>query len=75
MKHEYFIHFSISSKERNEVSSPQTTYEMTCKIHDGEKLSIFCTTCDCLTCRECHLSGTHKSHQYKFSADILPVVT
>ena len=67
-----FTHFSVSSIDDNEKNIIKTTPNMTCKDHEGEKLSIFCTTCDTLTCRTCHLSGAHKSHQYKFTADILP---
>ena len=70
----FITHFSISSIDDNEKDVIKTTPNMTCKDHNGEKLSIFCTVCDILTCRTCHLSGAHKSHQYKFTADILPGV-
>ncbi|NXJ24091.1 TIF1B factor, partial [Dicrurus megarhynchus] len=33
-----------------------------CPEHPAEPLELFCSTCDTLTCRDCHL-GTHRDHQ------------
>ncbi|XP_017587091.1 PREDICTED: LOW QUALITY PROTEIN: transcription intermediary factor 1-beta [Corvus brachyrhynchos] len=33
-----------------------------CPVHPAEPLELFCSTCDTLTCRDCHL-GTHRDHQ------------
>ncbi len=40
-----------------------------CQFHTKEKLSLFCETCDILTCRDCQLSPTHKEHKYKYLKD------
>lgn len=34
-----------------------------------EKLSLFCETCDRLTCRDCQLLD-HRDHKYKFANEI-----
>ncbi|XP_015174099.1 PREDICTED: E3 ubiquitin-protein ligase TRIM33-like [Polistes dominula] len=40
-----------------------------CTIHSHEQLSLFCQTCDRLTCRDCQLSD-HRDHKYKFIHEI-----
>ncbi|XP_037945595.1 E3 ubiquitin-protein ligase TRIM33 isoform X2 [Teleopsis dalmanni] len=40
-----------------------------CNLHPQEKLSLFCETCDKLTCRDCQLSD-HRDHKYKFAHEI-----
>ncbi|XP_011140304.1 E3 ubiquitin-protein ligase TRIM33 [Harpegnathos saltator] len=40
-----------------------------CMIHSHEQLSLFCQTCDRLTCRDCQLSE-HRDHKYKFIHEI-----
>ncbi|KAG8303488.1 hypothetical protein J6590_007142 [Homalodisca vitripennis] len=40
-----------------------------CSVHRQEKLSLFCETCDRLTCRDCQLSD-HRDHKYKFINEI-----
>lgn len=40
-----------------------------CPIHIQEKLSLFCETCDRLTCRDCQLVD-HRDHKYKFANEI-----
>ncbi|XP_017849523.1 transcription intermediary factor 1-alpha isoform X2 [Drosophila busckii] len=40
-----------------------------CQLHSQEKLSLFCETCDKLTCRDCQLSD-HRDHKYKFAHEI-----
>ncbi|KYN01662.1 PREDICTED: E3 ubiquitin-protein ligase TRIM33 isoform X2 [Cyphomyrmex costatus] len=40
-----------------------------CTIHSHEQLSLFCQTCDRLTCRDCQLSE-HRDHKYKFIHEI-----
>ncbi|NWW72365.1 TIF1B factor, partial [Climacteris rufus] len=39
-----------------------------CPAHPAEPLVLFCSTCDTLTCRDCHLS-THRDHQSQFLED------
>ncbi|KAL0113294.1 hypothetical protein PUN28_012447 [Cardiocondyla obscurior] len=40
-----------------------------CTVHSHEQLSLFCQTCDRLTCRDCQLSE-HRDHKYKFIHEI-----
>ncbi|XP_046430107.1 E3 ubiquitin-protein ligase TRIM33 [Neodiprion fabricii] len=40
-----------------------------CTVHSHEQLSLFCQTCDRLTCRDCQLSD-HRDHKYKFIHEI-----
>ncbi|XP_055378936.1 E3 ubiquitin-protein ligase TRIM33 [Condylostylus longicornis] len=40
-----------------------------CSTHPQEKLSLFCETCDKLTCRDCQLAN-HRDHKYKFAHEI-----
>ncbi|XP_058823691.1 transcription intermediary factor 1-alpha isoform X2 [Topomyia yanbarensis] len=40
-----------------------------CHIHSQEKLSLYCETCDRLTCRDCQLED-HRDHKYKFANEI-----
>lgn len=40
-----------------------------CSTHTQEKLSLFCETCDKLTCRDCQLTD-HRDHKYKFAHEI-----
>lgn len=40
-----------------------------CHIHSQEKLSLYCETCDRLTCRDCQLVD-HRDHKYKFANEI-----
>lgn len=42
---------------------------MKCFIQFKEKLSLFCETCDKLTCRDCQLVD-HRDHKYKFANEI-----
>lgn len=46
-----------------------TTKSIMCPIHCQEKLSLFCETCDRLTCRDCQLVD-HRDHKYKFANEI-----
>lgn len=34
-----------------------------------ERLSLFCETCDRLTCRDCQLQH-HRDHKYQFSTEM-----
>ncbi|KFB40828.1 AGAP001328-PA-like protein [Anopheles sinensis] len=40
-----------------------------CEMHPQEKLSLYCETCDRLTCRDCQLVD-HRDHKYKFANEI-----
>ncbi|KAM7363168.1 tripartite motif-containing protein bonus isoform 6-T6 [Cochliomyia hominivorax] len=40
-----------------------------CVLHPQEKLSLYCETCEKLTCRDCQLSD-HRDHKYKFAHEI-----
>ena len=68
------INKSSTCSGADESLSTMKAPNRTCLDHDNESLSIFCRTCELLTCRKCQLSGTHKNHTYEFSADVLPDV-
>ena len=68
------INRSSTCNGADESPSTRKALNRTCRDHDNESLSIFCRTCELLTCRKCQLSGTHKNHTYEFSADVLPDV-
>lgn len=38
-------------------------------LYFQEKLSLFCNTCDKLTCRDCQLND-HREHKYKFANEM-----
>jgi len=42
-----------------------------CEKHKGEKLKLFCQTCDQLICRDCAITE-HREHKYEFVRDIYP---
>ncbi|XP_026673288.1 E3 ubiquitin-protein ligase TRIM33-like [Ceratina calcarata] len=52
--------------KKNEKKIPGYLF---CTIHSHEQLSLFCQTCDKLTCRDCQLSE-HRDHKYKFIHEI-----
>ncbi|CAD6224100.1 GSCOCG00005481001-RA-CDS [Cotesia congregata] len=68
-------------KPKNEVTTQSTSESqkknlkllqlssLFCSIHTHEQLSLFCQTCDQLTCRDCQLSE-HRDHKYKFIHEI-----
>ncbi|KAL1506345.1 hypothetical protein ABEB36_005728 [Hypothenemus hampei] len=63
---------TIKSKEEgltelNALNSGQAN--LFCSVHPNEKLSLFCETCDKLTCRDCQLIE-HREHKYKFTNEI-----
>ncbi|GBP83520.1 E3 ubiquitin-protein ligase TRIM33 [Eumeta japonica] len=43
--------------------------DMLCKEHPQERLTLFCETCDRLTCRDCQLLH-HRDHKYQFSGEM-----
>ncbi|XP_022823886.1 transcription intermediary factor 1-beta [Spodoptera litura] len=43
--------------------------DMFCSEHVQERLSLFCETCDRLTCRDCQLQH-HRDHKYQFSTEM-----
>lgn len=55
----------VESK-KDEKKPPSYLY---CQVHTHEKLSLFCQTCESLTCRDCQLSE-HRDHRYKFIHEI-----
>ncbi|CAH0560944.1 unnamed protein product [Brassicogethes aeneus] len=64
---------TIKSKEDglNEMNSASNgaPANMICATHPQEKLSLFCESCDKLTCRDCQLQE-HRDHKYKFTTEI-----
>lgn len=63
---------TIKTKEEALADNQSTTSEeksLMCNTHVQEKLSLFCETCDKLTCRDCQLVD-HRDHKYKFANEI-----
>lgn len=64
-------------KPKNEMSNCNDTPKknkklslyLFCSVHTHEQLSLFCQTCDRLTCRDCQLTD-HRDHKYKFTHEI-----
>lgn len=50
-------------------SSALSGKNIMCHLHPQEKLSLYCETCDRLTCRDCQLVD-HRDHKYKFANEI-----
>lgn len=44
--------------------------DLFCTIHPQEQLSLYCTVCDRLTCRNCQLFS-HRDHSYKFHNEVV----
>ncbi|XP_061380790.1 E3 ubiquitin-protein ligase TRIM33 isoform X1 [Danaus plexippus] len=47
----------------------RTAHDMYCRDHPQERLTLFCETCDRLTCRDCQLQH-HRDHKYQFSTEM-----
>ncbi|XP_041858841.1 tripartite motif containing 101 [Melanotaenia boesemani] len=68
----------IYKQELNSAPSPlpppppptTTTQTPTCSDHEGEKLNIYCVTCQVPTCSLCKVFGAHQSCQVAPLADI-----
>ncbi|XP_015596878.1 E3 ubiquitin-protein ligase TRIM33 [Cephus cinctus] len=60
----------VAVDEENGKKNPkkQTGY-LFCTVHQQEQLTLFCQTCDRLTCRDCQLTD-HRDHKYKFIHEI-----
>lgn len=63
---------TIKPKEEANIESQTNSNisrNLMCTSHPQEKLSLFCETCDKLTCRDCQLVD-HRDHKYKFAHEI-----
>lgn len=61
---------TIKSKDAAENKSDKDTKkEIKCQIHPGEILSVYCESCDRLTCRDCQLTE-HQQHSFKFANEM-----
>ncbi|XP_055610596.1 E3 ubiquitin-protein ligase TRIM33-like isoform X2 [Uranotaenia lowii] len=64
---------TIKPKEAANIEVPGNSglsgKSIMCHIHSQEKLSLYCETCDRLTCRDCQLVD-HRDHKYKFANEI-----
>ncbi|KAM3955462.1 tripartite motif-containing protein bonus [Aphomia sociella] len=65
---------TIKSKEEaaaelGATQPPRAAHDMYCRDHVQERLSLFCETCDRLTCRDCQLQH-HRDHKYQFSTEM-----
>lgn len=59
---------SMETENLKKTEKKQPVY-LFCSVHTHEQLSLFCQTCDQLTCRDCQLSE-HRDHKYKFIHEI-----
>ncbi|EZA46840.1 hypothetical protein DMN91_008822 [Ooceraea biroi] len=58
-----------SDRDNAKKGTKKVPVYLYCTIHPHEQLSLFCQTCDRLTCRDCQLSE-HRDHKYKFIHEI-----
>ena len=40
----------------------------------GEKLQLYCETCEILTCKDCQLSEKHNGHKHRENHEVVPDV-
>lgn len=59
----------MSHDGENAKRKEKESHHLFCTVHTQEQLSLFCQTCDQLTCRDCQLSE-HREHKYKFIHEI-----
>ncbi|XP_014247259.1 E3 ubiquitin-protein ligase TRIM33 isoform X2 [Cimex lectularius] len=62
---------SIRSKseflEMSKDKKPQSRFP--CPVHPRELLTVYCTSCNTMTCRDCQLAD-HRSHKYLFLSEM-----
>ncbi|KAJ9598237.1 hypothetical protein L9F63_011058, partial [Diploptera punctata] len=58
-----------AEQENHASASSSVPKNLYCSVHRQESLSLFCETCDKLTCRDCQLTD-HRDHKYKFIHEI-----
>ena len=51
-----------------------TPHDLRCKVHMGEKLQLYCETCEVLTCKDCQLSEKHSGHKHRENHEVVPDV-
>uniref|UniRef100_A0A1B6EGQ1 Uncharacterized protein n=1 Tax=Clastoptera arizonana TaxID=38151 RepID=A0A1B6EGQ1_9HEMI len=67
---EHTIKPKEEGEAENQSPAPGSQHKsLFCSVHRQERLSLFCETCDRLTCRDCQLSD-HREHKYKFINEI-----
>lgn len=49
---------------------PPPAAQVTCPDHEGEKVNIYCLTCQVPTCSLCKVFGAHQSHQVAPLTDV-----
>ncbi|XP_051157508.1 E3 ubiquitin-protein ligase TRIM33-like isoform X2 [Leptopilina boulardi] len=60
---------SIANDDSTKKVEKKNEGYLYCLIHPHEQLSLFCQTCDRLTCRDCQLTD-HRDHKYNFIHEI-----
>ncbi|XP_033218838.1 E3 ubiquitin-protein ligase TRIM33 isoform X2 [Belonocnema kinseyi] len=60
---------SVGTDESTKKGEKKNLGYLFCFIHPHEQLSLFCQTCDRLTCRDCQLTD-HRDHKYNFIHEI-----
>ena len=79
-KHYIFLWTNLFSKQlpTNKLIFPSsvsgTPHDLRCKVHMGEKLQLYCETCEVLTCKDCQLSDKHQGHKHRENHEVVPDV-
>uniref|UniRef100_A0A3P9K3T5 RING-type E3 ubiquitin transferase n=1 Tax=Oryzias latipes TaxID=8090 RepID=A0A3P9K3T5_ORYLA len=64
------IYKQESSRAASPASPPPLPAELTCSDHEGEKVNIYCLTCQVPTCSLCKVFGGHQSCQVAPLTDV-----
>lgn len=56
-------------QEMQMATNNKNAQDMYCQEHAQERLTLFCETCERLTCRDCQLTH-HRDHKYQFSSEM-----
>ncbi|KAG7304650.1 hypothetical protein JYU34_009991 [Plutella xylostella] len=56
-------------QEQRAAAGAGGSRDIYCTEHPQERLTLFCETCDRLTCRDCQLKH-HRDHKYQFSSEM-----
>ena len=53
---------SLGTEITREQLFPKKRPEPSCSLHEGKKLKLYCSSCECLVCQGCTTTDTHKDH-------------
>ena len=74
MSQSFFQTFLYTNKLIFPSSVSGTPHDLRCKVHMGEKLQLYCETCEVLTCKDCQLSEKHNGHKHRENHEVVPDV-